>query len=350
MFSMVVQSQNRPSTSLRLLCNEAKTHGISEAECLKNTSVSVADLDDPQAVHSTDDEIVAIENLVRLAPENVGLGFAVGAATHVHAFGIWGFAILTSPTLRDAIATSIPYASLSFLVAKMSLVVEREKARLEFDLSDIPNAAHRYVIERHTVVTVKFVRDLLQQPDFSDFETWLVERDPDYPSKMAEFTPLPIKMGQHVNALVFPADILDAPLPKSDPVSLQFCLDQCKSLLKDQAGALPPWSEQVRETIVDNIGTEQQIDQIATRLAVTERTLRRRLTDEGTSFRKIYIDTRMAIAHELLSSAGLNIETVSWRVGYAEPASFARAFAKKYGVPPGEVRKKFVPRKVLVQS
>lgn len=339
MFPMIVQSQSRPSTSLRLLCDEAAKHGIPAEACLDGTSISVDELDDPNALHSTIDEIQAIENLVRLAPENVGLGFAVGRATHVHAFGIWGFAILTSPTLRAAIETAINYAKLSFLIAEMSLVEEDGEARLEFDTTGVPTLAHRFILERHTVVSVKFIRDLLQQPDFDDFEARLIEEDPDYPAKMTKVTPLPIAMGQPVNALAFPAEILDTPLPKSDPVSLQFCLDQCKALLEEQDGALPQWSQQVRDAIVDNIGSDQQIEDIAAKLAVTERTLRRRLTEEGASFRQLYIDARMAIAYELLASAGLNVETVSWRVGYAEPASFARAFAKKYGKTPGEVRK-----------
>ena len=110
------------------------------------------------------------------------------------------------------------------------------------------------------MITVKFIRDLLQQPDFDDFEARLVEDDPDYPVKMAAFTPLTTKMGQRTNALAFPAEILDAPLPKSDPVSLKFCLDQCKALLEEQAGVLPRWSQQVRDAIVDKIGSEQQIE------------------------------------------------------------------------------------------
>ncbi|MDA5558491.1 AraC family transcriptional regulator [Shimia sp. MMG029] len=342
MLPMIVHSQNRPSTSLRLLCNEAAKFGISEACCLSGTSVSIDALDDPNAVHTTKDEIRAIENLVRLAPENVGLGFAAARATHVHAFGIWGFAILTSPTLRAAIATSIDYAKLSFLVAEMSLSEKNGEAFLTFDTSGIPPAAHRFILERHLVVAVKFIRDLLQQPDLNTLEARLMDQDSSYPQKMAAFTPLPIKVNQDVNALVFPADLLDEPLPKSDPVSLQFCLDQCKTLLKQHSGTLPQWSQQVRDAIVDNMGGDYQIEDAAAKLATTERTLRRRLTDEGTSFRQLYTDTRMAIAYELLESAGLNIETVSWRVGYSEPASFSRAFAKQFGKTPGEVRRRAI--------
>lgn len=339
MLPMVIQTRARPSTTLRLLCAEAAKHGVSPEACLENTSVSAEMLTDTDASHSTEDEILAIENLMSLVPNNVGLGVAVGRATNVHAFGIWGFAILTSPTLRAAIETAIDYARLSFMIADMSLAVEGDEARLEFDLSDIPQMAQRFILERHLVTAVKFITDLLQQPEFDAFEARYKENAADYAQQLTGITSVPIKIAQPVNALAFPTAILDKPLPKSDAATLKFCLNQCKQLLEQQTGTLPHWSQQVRDTIVDNIGTDQQIEDVAAKLSLTERTLRRRLTDEGTSFRQLYSDARMAVAHELLASAGLNIETVSWRVGYAEPASFARAFAKKYGKTPGEVRK-----------
>lgn len=323
---------------MRLLCNAAAKFGISEEACLENTSIKVEDLDDASALHSTNDEIIAIENLVRLAPENVGLGYGVGMETHVHAFGIWGFAILTSPTVRAALETSINYAKLSYMIAEMRIVERDGLARLELDTSGLPVSTHRYIMERHMVIAVKFIREVMQS-EYDQFEAWLIDDDESYPEKLQQIGAVPIKMGQSVNALVFPSDILDVPLPKSDPASLQFCLNQCKALLEEQDGALPHWSQQVRDAIVDDIGKEQNIERIAAKLAVTERTLRRRLSDESTSFRQIYIDARMGIAYELLSSAGLNVETVSWRVGYSEPASFARAFTKKYNRSPGEVRK-----------
>ncbi|MEM9565644.1 MAG: helix-turn-helix transcriptional regulator, partial [Actinomycetota bacterium] len=75
------------------------------------------------------------------------------------------------------------------------------------------------------------------------------------------------------------------------------------------------------------------------RLAVNERTLRRRLADENTTFRQLYAETRLSIARELLETAGLSVEAVARRVGYAEPASFVRSFAKHYGETPGRVRR-----------
>lgn len=337
---MVLHANRRPATSLRLLRDAAETVGVDPSACFEDTGIVFDDLNDPNVLHSTEQEVRVIENFVRLAPRNVGLGVLVGRHLHTHAFGIWGFAILTSPTLRSAIQTSIDYVKLSFLIAEMTLGESEDKGYLMFDMAGLPPSTHRFILERHTVVAMTFSRDLIQQPDFEGFQIETTDSDPAYALELSAQLKVPVRGGMDRNALTFPVELLDQPLPKSDPASLRFCLDQCKALVEESSGALPPWSHRVREAIIDNIGSEQKIEDIADGLSVTERTLRRRLTDEGTSFRDLYTDARMAIARELLEVAGLNVETVSWRVGYAEPASFVRAFSKKFGTTPGEVRQR----------
>lgn len=258
---------------------------------------------------------------------------------HVNAFGIWGFAVLTSPTPRSAIQTSIDYVKLSFVIADMALKETGEHARLEFDMTDLPPATHRFILERHAVVAMSFMKELTQSQDFRGFGIETTETDPAYAQDLAELVGIPVISATSRQALTFPAEMLDSPLPKSDPATLQYCLDQCKALLEQIDGALPPWSQRVRDAVVDNLSAEQKIEDIAQKLAVTERTLRRRLTEEGTNFRDLYTDARMALARELLATTGLNVETVAWRVGYAEPASFVRAFSKRFGKTPGEVRR-----------
>lgn len=337
---MIVHLKTRPSTSLRVLFDIIEESGLDTQSCLQGTGLSEKELNDPAAVHTTEQEIKAIQNFVRLKPDNVGLGAELGRRMHVNAFGIWGFAILTSPTLRTACEISVEYVQLSFVIADMKLTEANGRGHITFDMSGLPQDIHRFLLERQAMVAVNFIRELLQQPTYNDFEIETVEPRPDFADALFENTSIPVRGGAPGYALSFPLEVLDQPLPKSDPVTLKFCLDQCKALLEQQKRALPLWSQKVHDAILEDIGKEQKIDDIADRLSVTERTLRRRLTDEGTSFRDLYTDARMAIAYELLDVAGLSIETVSWRVGYAEPASFARAFSKKYGKTPGEVRRR----------
>ena len=334
------QDLPRSTTSLRLLCETAAEHGVARGDCLENTGVSAADLERDDARLTLAQELQAIENVARLAPAKAGLGVAVGRRLHVHAFGVWGFAVLTSPTLRSAILTAIDYVKLSFVIADMTLADDSDAARLMFETAQLPAITRPYILERHAVVAMTFIRELIQQPEFCDFTIETTMTDAAYTDELSRLLEIEVIGGASMDALVWPARLMDAPLPKSDPVSLRYCLDQCKMLVDRIDGAMPPWSQKVRDAVIEDIASEQKIDNIAAKLSVTARTLRRRLTEEGTSFRDIYTDARLTIAHELLDAAGLNVETVAWRVGYAEPASFVRAFSRKYDKTPGEVRKR----------
>ncbi len=336
---MIIEVSMRPATSLKLLCDVAVEFGVDPNACLENTGIDINELNTPTAQSSIRQEIQAIENFVRLAPTTVGLGVAVGERMHVHAFGIWGFAILTSPTLRSAINTSIEYVKLSFVIADMVLKERGTTARLEFDMTGLPATTHRFILERHCVVAMTFIKELIQEQDFQDLKIETIDDDPAYVQSLSMLIGTQVVGTMPGHALTFPSVILDDPLPKSDPATLQYCLDQCKAQLEQVVGALSPWSQKVHNMVVDNIGSEQKIHEVADKLAVTERTLRRRLADEGTSFRDLYTNVRMTLAHELLDVTGLNVETVAWRVGYSEPASFVRAFSKKFGKTPGEIRK-----------
>jgi AraC-like DNA-binding protein len=71
---------------------------------------------------------------------------------------------------------------------------------------------------------------------------------------------------------------------------------------------------------------------------VTARTLRRRLDDEGTSYRELVEEVRQTLAQELLKTAGMKMEEVAERLGYSDATSFAHAFRRWKGRSPSELR------------
>ena len=77
---------------------------------------------------------------------------------------------------------------------------------------------------------------------------------------------------------------------------------------------------------------------IAKALAVSERTLQRRLREEGTSFDALLDETRFALARSYLSDPALGLAEVAWLTGYAEMAAFYRAFRRWTGSTPGAYR------------
>lgn len=320
------------------MCEVADEMGLDVGACLLGTGLAESDLTDATVRLTLRQEIKAIENFVSLAPRRAGIGVEVGKRFHVNAFGIWGFAILTSPTVRASIETAIEFTKLSFVIADMFLEEAGEEYRLRFDMSALPDAIRAYVLERHCYIALLFFGEYLQEWQYEEFRIETTLDDLTYSAQLAEILKIDVTAGSESDALCFPASIIDGPLKKFDPVTLKFCLDQCRDLLEDLDGSLPPWSSKIRDMVLEDIGKECKIEEMASRLSITDRTLRRRLADEGTTFREVYTNARLTIAQQLLKTAGLTVETVSWRVGYSEPASFVRAFSRKFGVTPGSVR------------
>jgi AraC-like DNA-binding protein len=79
-------------------------------------------------------------------------------------------------------------------------------------------------------------------------------------------------------------------------------------------------------------------DAVASRLAVSTRTLQRRLNEEGTSFQAVLNSTRESLARHYLTDTGLSAGEIAFLLGYEEPSSFFRAFHSWTGRTPEGVR------------
>ncbi|MGH2968481.1 MAG: helix-turn-helix transcriptional regulator [Solirubrobacteraceae bacterium] len=92
--------------------------------------------------------------------------------------------------------------------------------------------------------------------------------------------------------------------------------------------------------IVDQeFGSDLSLDEIARRVASSRRQLQRAYAEIGrTTFRDHLTRVRMEKAAELLSTRRLTVREVAHRVGYRQPAQFAKAFRRHLGVAPSDYR------------
>ena len=85
--------------------------------------------------------------------------------------------------------------------------------------------------------------------------------------------------------------------------------------------------------------TELSLDDIARRVASSRRQLQRAYAEIGdTTFRDHLTGVRMERAAQLLATRGLTVREVAYRVGYRQPAQFAKAFRRHHGVSPSDYR------------
>jgi len=78
--------------------------------------------------------------------------------------------------------------------------------------------------------------------------------------------------------------------------------------------------------------------EVARRLAMSTRTLSRKLHDEGTTFAKILDALRAALARRYLADRDLTVSEIAWLLGYQEVSSLTHAFKRWSGMTPRQFR------------
>ena len=86
--------------------------------------------------------------------------------------------------------------------------------------------------------------------------------------------------------------------------------------------------------------------QIAAAMHVSNRTLQRRLRNEGTSFIDLLQDARLALAKKYLAQPQRSIIEIAYLLGFSEPSTFSRAFKRWTGSAPAEFRDAMTGKKV----
>ena len=93
--------------------------------------------------------------------------------------------------------------------------------------------------------------------------------------------------------------------------------------------------DKIIEHLPDGPPNQQQIAQA---LHVSNRTLQRKLKNEGTSFMDLLQDTRLQLARKYLSHPNRSIVETAYMLGFSEPSTFSRAFKRWTGVAPADFR------------
>jgi AraC-like DNA-binding protein len=93
--------------------------------------------------------------------------------------------------------------------------------------------------------------------------------------------------------------------------------------------------DRVRSVLVDALRSgEPTLETVAKKLAMTPRTVQRRLREESTSFQAVLDGLRAELARRYLDEGRFELAEVAFLLGYAEASAFARAFRRWHGVSP----------------
>ncbi|HET9420447.1 MAG TPA: AraC family transcriptional regulator ligand-binding domain-containing protein, partial [Nocardioides sp.] len=280
----------RAVAGVALLVRYAEAHGVPAARALAGSGLPAERLA-PDHMVTAAQELTVIRNLRRTLGE---VGADVGRTYRPESFGVFGFALLGSRTVLDAMNVALRFIDLSYAFAIPRAELNDDRVVVTVDGSGLPADVRRFLVERDATA----IRTVLDG---------LVPGGVGARLEIDEGTAL----------LSFGVEELARPLARDHPDAREQAAAICAELVADRR-QLTGLGQDVRVLIAQQLPTGATVAGVAAGLGMSERTLRRRLAAEGLRFQQLLDDVRASLATAMLAGAGtLPVEEVALRLGYS---------------------------------
>ena len=323
-----------PGGYARELVDLCARFDVRPADLCAGLDLSPGSLEDP----ATRVGLATFTALVRRAEAltgEPGLAYFAGLHMRVSWHGFLGFAAMTAGTIGEALELAERFSRTR--TEAISLVTRIDGAQASVFLEEVVPLGEL----REFLVTTLFIglaligETLVGRP--LDGRIDMTHAEPPYFQKFAAAVPrlAKVRFGQPANRAVFPAESLKLRIVSADPAATRLARAQCERELA-ALGEGAPVVSRVRALLRDDLGTS--LPDVARRLSMSPRTLKRRLAEQGTTFSDLIDDARRQKSLVLLEDRRLTIDAIAGELGYSDTANFTRAFKRWTGMPPGEAR------------
>jgi AraC-like DNA-binding protein len=303
-------------------------------ELLSGLGVSEESLTEPHAQIPLT-TMIDLVGRVRAVTGEPGLGVYSGLQARASLYGHVGFAAMSADTLGDALRVAVRYAPTFTTVVRWHLHVQDGTTSLVLEeCADFGSARDFFVM--NMVVGLWRVSCTLAHRELGGSVDLVMPR-PAYYSRLAHLMP-PIRFSRAVNQIAFDTALLGLPLVTADRAAMRLELEQCEQEL-DGLDRRRSIVERVQQLIPTARGGFRSIDDVAAKLHVSPRTLRRKLAAQQTSFFSLLESEQRANALLLLHSSELSIDGIAARIGYSSVQNFTRAFRRWTGTTPAAYRR-----------
>jgi len=297
--------------------------GIKEVDLDKTVSLTAQQLDtiSTNAIEMTNDR---------------QLGLLVGSSMDISSQGIFGYAIITSATIGDALKLMVRYNKALLPSLDVKMLSRQSRVEVLIKAPHLPDDLERFYIELLYAAIMRSGNTLIPKGRTSV----QVEFDYEAPYDKAPYQKLfgsKVKFNSNRSVLSFDEAGLDLSIVTANPVARDIFRRECDRLLSrgTHRGMI---SERVQEVLLRS-GTEFPTSMhVANQLHMSESTLQRRLAKEGYKFQQLLDQVRNKLAHEYLTGTQLTINEIAALLGFSDAANFRRSFKRWSKKTPTEVR------------
>ena len=171
-------------------------------------------------------------------------------------------------------------------------------------------------------------------------EVWFHHGDARNRAELEAHFDAPVLFGQEENRLLFDRKFLKERFVTSNNLLFEILVDALKTYFAvspEGQGFIEAVSRELMRTGGDD---GQTMEAVAASLALSPRTLRRRLSEEGYTFQEVKHLVREQRARHYLANTALSLSEIAYELGYSELSAFSRAFRSRVGETPQAYREK----------
>jgi AraC-like DNA-binding protein len=268
-------------------------------------------------------------------------GLHRGAAFHIKNGGVLAYLAVSSETVGDALASFERYALVVCDGISAEMKPEHDGVRFVVQISDPVWRRCRHLSEFCIARMIGGLRTITGVA-LAPLEVRFMHPYADASAECRRLFRCATTYNAPADTIRFAKETLAIRIPSANSRLGQMLHAYADGLLH-QARAKPAASleEQVLAIVADRLAAGRlSSEDVARDLGMSERTLRRRLADDGTSFSALVDRVRRSLAKDWLAGGDFDLKHISFLLGYSEPAAFSRAYKRWTGSSPGRARAK----------
>ena len=305
--------------------------GLDAGAIFQRAGVGRAQIDDPDGRIPLQTVADLWEAAIALT-RDPGLGLKVAVATPFGSYRVIDFLAASASTVGDGLTAVARYFPLINTALGWEIAVRSDTVRMALSHPMIPSLP-RLPAEYTLAVTVLHCR----KASGFDWPLEEVELAFEAPSSTSEHRAVfgcPVRFGASANAFVLARSEWDRATASGSSELLRALQAHADELLA-RLGTDQVIAGRVQRLLVDELrGGEPTLGRLAKRMAMSARTLQRRLDEEGTTFAAVLDDTRRELAGAYMAQRDVALADVSYLLGFSEQSAFTRAFQRWHGVAP----------------
>ena len=269
----------------RLVIARLKSAGVPVAPLLERVGLTPELIAEPEERLSVRSQIALLDEAA-IALKDDCIGFTLARDFDLRKIGLLYYVMASSQTLGDALKRAARYSK----ITNEALVIGyREGNRLIVSLSysGVPRHSDRHQIEFCMFAVIRICRVLTGQ-NLVPQHFSIAHHRSGGTSEMARFVGTKVEFGAETDEFALNADARELPLIHSDTYLNDLLLKNCEAALADRRADLSPLRTKVENAISSMLPHGRvPVKDVARSLGMSERTLARRLSDEGLNFTEI---------------------------------------------------------------